>query len=177
MRLGKEVQYDWFADQDQGKIEFDAFAQGLIETFQMEATTAQIREIWLALLVKLYPGRTQQVQALSQHYDLALLSNTSRVHFHHYQPECAEMFAAMDRLFLSFEMGVTKPNPQMYLQALADMGWKAEETLFLDDSRTNIQAAQALGIHTVWVEHPSIFEETVGELLAHADNSSPVDER
>ncbi|MEL6628035.1 MAG: HAD family phosphatase [Bacteroidota bacterium] len=174
MTLGKEIQYDWFADLDQGKIEFPAFAQGLIDTFQLQAQEEQIRTIWLDLLVRLYPGRTQMVQELSQHFDLALLSNTSRVHFDHYSPECAEMFAAMDHLFVSFEMGVKKPDPRMFFMALEQMGWKAEETLFLDDSRTNIRAAEALGIQTVWIERPEIFEEVVKKLKENTNNSSLV---
>ena len=40
-----------------------------------------------------------------------------------------------------------KPEPQIYEILLKRYGLQPDETLFIDDRRTNIAAAEALGIH------------------------------
>ncbi len=159
------MKHPLFLQLDQGRIEIDDFATSLIETFEMKADPRQIKQVWRELLVGLYPGRTELVQKLGERYRLALLSNTSRYHFEHYEEACGPMFAAMDSLFFSFEMGMTKPNPEIYLHVLQQMNWKAGETLFLDDSPSNIDAAKELGLQVVWIEEAEMFETLAQRLI------------
>ncbi len=54
-----------------------------------------------------------------------------------------------DVLVWSFQHHMAKPDPAIYLHALKELGTRPEETLFIDDKRVNIEAAQALGIKAV----------------------------
>ncbi|MDX2248358.1 MAG: HAD family phosphatase [Bacteroidia bacterium] len=162
IEYGKYGQHPWFTFLDNGNSDIDEFAAGLKSTFSLSGSIAEIKKIWKDLLIGVFPGRIEAIQLLSKKYNLALLSNTNKYHFDTYYPECKPMFDCMDRVFLSYEMGVRKPDPAMYLQALENMGWKAEETLFLDDSFPNIEAAKALGIQTYWIEIPESFEKMMG---------------
>ena len=51
-----------------------------------------------------------------------------------------------DVLVWSYQMGITKPNPAIYLHTLKELGTRPEETLFLDDRVVNVEAANALGM-------------------------------
>jgi putative hydrolase of the HAD superfamily len=51
-----------------------------------------------------------------------------------------------DALVWSYELGLAKPDPAIYLYILEKLGSRPEETLFLDDRQENIDAAQALGM-------------------------------
>lgn len=51
------------------------------------------------------------------------------------------------KILISSRTGLVKPDPTAYLQALA--GAKREATLYVDDKRANIEAAQQLGIHSI----------------------------
>lgn len=51
-----------------------------------------------------------------------------------------------DHCTWSYELGIAKPDPQIYIHTLEKLGAKAEETLFLDDRQVNIDAARGLGI-------------------------------
>ena len=159
--FSKSGQHELFTLLDEGKIEIDEFAQGLKDAYQLSGSIEEIKIIWRDLLVGLLPGRIEAAQQLSKAYNLALLSNTGRYHFDWYKDECKPVFDCLDHLFLSYEMGVRKPGVEIFHMALNQMGWKAEETLFLDDSKVNIDAAQALGIHTWWIETPDVFHEVV----------------
>lgn len=51
------------------------------------------------------------------------------------------------RILSSGALGVRKPDPATFRRALDRLGWQASDTLFLDDSFANVQAARTLGIH------------------------------
>lgn len=48
----------------------------------------------------------------------------------------------------SYEVGRAKPDPRIYHRALDALGALPHETLFVDDRPVNVEAAQALGLHT-----------------------------
>lgn len=54
-----------------------------------------------------------------------------------------------DVLVWSFQLGMAKPEPAIYLETLKRLGTKPEETLFVDDKRVNIDAARALGMKAI----------------------------
>ncbi len=51
-----------------------------------------------------------------------------------------------DVLVWSFQLHLAKPDPAIYRHVLKELATLPEETLFLDDKRINVEAAQALGI-------------------------------
>jgi putative hydrolase of the HAD superfamily len=51
-----------------------------------------------------------------------------------------------DVLVWSYQLHIAKPDPQIYLHTLQQLGTRPEETLFIDDKQLNIDAARALGL-------------------------------
>ncbi|MCI4669868.1 MAG: HAD-IA family hydrolase [Bacteroidia bacterium] len=154
-----------FKKLDRGELEIEEMAEELIKDWNLATTVEEIERIWLDLLVGLFPDRVRSISQLKQKFNLALLSNTSRVHYNYYIEECKPMFDIMDRCFFSFEMGMSKPGKEIYQKALETMGWKAGETLFLDDSRSNIQGARDAGLMAELIEKPSDFDDLLTELI------------
>ncbi|MCF2488693.1 HAD family phosphatase [Dyadobacter sp. CY347] len=115
---------------------------------------------WNSLLLDLPPERVELLQKLSKNYRLFLLSNTSSIHITQVNKilEASTGIKKLDELFeivfLSYEMGLMKPDPRIYQKVLEQAGLEAEETLFLDDNRDNIEAASKLGIDTIHVQKP-----------------------
>ncbi len=52
-----------------------------------------------------------------------------------------------DNRLVSCELGVRKPDPEASRRALAHFDAAPENTLFIDDSRANVEAAASLGMH------------------------------
>lgn len=161
---GKSSQHEFFSELDRGEIEIDTFAQGLKDAYHLQGDLEAIKKIWLDLLIGVLPNRAEDIGELAGKYSIALLSNTSRYHHDFYREACEPMFRHMDHLFFSFDMGLRKPDPAIYTTALSQMGWRAEETLFIDDSKINIDAAAALGIQTFWMETHDHWQELMGNL-------------
>lgn len=88
-----------------------------------------------------------------QSYRMLLLSNTNPIGMNY----CRKLFKAkgydvkelFDRLYLSYQMKVAKPDPDIFKKMMADSGIVPEETLYIDDSLANVEAGKALGFHVV----------------------------
>mmetsp|Transcript_11086 Transcript_11086/g.35179 ORF Transcript_11086/g.35179 Transcript_11086/m.35179 type:complete len:175 (-) Transcript_11086:45-569(-) len=51
--------------------------------------------------------------------------------------------------FVSCNMGVRKPDPQIFQAVAAALGVKAEECLLVDDSNANVEGARAVGMDAI----------------------------
>ena len=115
---------------------------------------------WNSLLLDLPPERVELLKGLATQYRLFLLSNTSSIHITQVNKilEASTGVAKLDDLFeivfLSYEMGLMKPDTRIYQEVLDKAGLNAEETLFLDDNADNIRGAAQLGIETIHVQKP-----------------------
>lgn len=54
-----------------------------------------------------------------------------------------------DPVIISCDVGMRKPEPEIYKLMLQKLGLQAEECIFVDNRSDNIAAAKALGFHTV----------------------------
>jgi len=54
-----------------------------------------------------------------------------------------------DVLVWSYQLGIAKPDPAIYLHTLRELDVVPGEALFLDDKAVNIEAAQALGMRAI----------------------------
>ncbi len=106
-----------------------------------------------AFLVGLPVYKLDMLLELRKSYKTYMLSNTNAV----MMPYIKERFFRQqgltvgdyfDRLFLSYEMGMLKPDAEIFEAVLSRTGIKAEETLFIDDSEANIESALAFGFRT-----------------------------
>ena len=60
----------------------------------------------------------------------------------------------------SCDLGIMKPDPRIYLDALHKSGVPARETAFIDDNPANLDEASALGITPILIApHPASGEE------------------
>jgi HAD superfamily hydrolase (TIGR01549 family) len=73
------------------------------------------------------------------------------------------VMAAFEKMFISAELGIAKPDARIYEHALNDFGLKPEEAVFVDDVEANVNAAQRLGMAGI-VYRPGF---NVPEALAH----------
>jgi putative hydrolase of the HAD superfamily len=60
-----------------------------------------------------------------------------------------DLAALFDAQVISFEVGLAKPEPEIYRVALDRLGAAPAATLFVDDRLENIETARELGISTV----------------------------
>jgi putative hydrolase of the HAD superfamily len=71
-----------------------------------------------------------------------------------------EMLHLFQVVFCSGEEGVVKPAPEAYLRTLELLGVRPRETVFIDDTPENVEAARALGMDGVlFTDYPALAAE------------------
>jgi glucose-1-phosphatase len=114
---------------------------------------------WNSMLLDFPEYRLKFIQKLSaeKDYKLILLSNTNENHIGHIQanvPFYEDFKKCFDECYLSHEIGLRKPNPDIFEFVLEENSLRPEDCLFIDDTRENIDTAASLGFHT-WNIEPS----------------------
>lgn len=104
------------------------------------------------------------VRGLKSKYQTALLSN-ALANLRTLIFEDWEIDDAFDDIIISAEVGMVKPGKQIFRLALQRLGVEPTEAVFIDDWIKNIEAAQAVGLHTVHFQDPRQTRQELDALL------------
>ncbi|WP_420322831.1 HAD family hydrolase [Flagellimonas sp.] len=144
-----------FKDYEKGLISSPNFLEK-VSAFFPKATQNELIDAWNAILKDFPDSRLEFVEKLAKesHYRLFLLSNTNDIHIEYVKQYMGrEKFSRFKKAFetfhLSYEMGMRKPDAEIFEFVLNADNLVASETLFVDDSKENTDTASNLGIH-VW---------------------------
>ena len=97
-------------------------------------------------------------------YPLYVLSNWSAESFARVR-EHFSFLEWFDELVISGQIGLTKPNKEIFDYLLEKVGLPAEECLFIDDRTENTEAAERLGFQTVLFTSPEELRSELKKLL------------
>lgn len=100
---------------------------------------------------------------LKPRYKIGMLSNTGR-------NRLAEIFtprqvALFDEVALSYQNGITKPDPRAYLDIAQRLGVPPTACVFVDDQPRYLAGAQAVGMHTIHYKSFDQFWRALDNLL------------
>ena len=105
------------------------------------------RDRWIETLPAAIPGTEELIDdLLAAGYRLCGLSNFSAETF----PWCRARYPVFERfhdIVLSGEVGLAKPQPEVYGLLCSRNGIEPAQAVFLDDSPTNVAGAHAVGMH------------------------------
>lgn len=159
-----EAQPAAFDRLDRGETNASAFLKAFRTVFPFDCSDQEIINIWNSLLIGVIPGREADVARIAERYPVALLSNTNTIHYEVFEPQTKTLFAPMKHLFLSFEMGLRKPEPEIFREVLRRTGWRAEETLYMDDGMAHIATARSLGFQTMLYQSEADWQRLMQHL-------------
>ncbi|NJW51478.1 HAD family hydrolase [Salinimicrobium oceani] len=144
--LQKNLEYE------KGLITSEEFIESYCSSFP-DLTSEAFTGTWNSILVDFPEHRLKFLQKLKQEgkFELILLSNTNHIHMDWVKKNIAffeEFKACFDAFYLSQEINLRKPDPEIYKFVLGKHSLDPDEVLFIDDTAENTAAASKLGIHT-----------------------------
>lgn len=130
---------------ENGDMAESGFLQRFAAELGLEDSTEKFRQRFLRWRLTIYPGVVDAILALRSAFDTALLSNTNPIHWNMVREQ--EAFEQLfDRIFLSYEIGQSKPERVVFEHVLDRVDQRPEDIRFLDDSEANVAAARQVGI-------------------------------
>ena len=159
------------SDLEEGKISEREFCDKIRELSRPGTTDKQIQNSFCSLLDSVKPEKVELIKGLkSKGYDLFLLSNNNSIMMRYIVNEFAKVGIPFESTFrgvyISYEMGLLKPGREIYDEAVRRSGYKADEILFVDDSRINIEGARLAGINALYYDVRTSLSDTVNSCLA-----------
>jgi putative hydrolase of the HAD superfamily len=156
-----------FRKLEKGEIDADTFCDVMIKAGPEGNSRQQILEAWNALLIGYRKESMEYLSVLKNKYRIFLLSNTNIIHYNNFTsifPITAghpDLESHFDKAYFSHFIGMRKPDAAIYEFVLEDAGIRAEESLFIDDTLPNIDAAAAMGFQTLLLD-PGMRIEKLG---------------
>jgi len=148
-----------------GEITPETFYDEFRKLVRLPLTDEQISTAWNALLIDFPPERINWLKEIKNRYNIYLLSNTNEIHYNSFSKTFKEQInsGSLDELFIktyySHQMGLRKPSKEIFEAILREEGLDMTETVFIDDSEANIEAAKSVGLQTIYLPSPQTILE------------------
>lgn len=142
-----------FFEFEYGAINRRTFLDELHKLTDKTVSDQVIIDAYTSFLIELPIYKLQLLRELRKNHKVWLLSNINELCFSYcrdnfFTQEGLEINDYFDKLYMSFQMGVCKPDLKIFEMMLADSGLKPETALFIDDSKNNTEVADRFGINT-----------------------------
>ncbi|MGO3683270.1 MAG: glucose-1-phosphatase, partial [Proteus vulgaris] len=158
---------------ERGNITDIEFAEEINSELGMSLSFEQFAEGWQAIFIAVRPEVIDIMNKLrEQGHRVVVLSNTNRLHQDYWPEHYPEIAASADFLYLSQDLGMRKPDPELFKYVLESEDVEAQNAVFFDDLQINVDAALSVGMNAVHV----IDKNTIIEYFKDYDFTLPVEE-
>ena len=134
---------------DMGKIDIAEFFSRLAK---LSNQTVPELESEMKGYVKFDDKVIEYIKSLRNTYKIVVLSNSEGAYLRNILSE-KNLDALFDEIFISGELGVAKPDREMFELVLQKTGLDKSEAVFVDDQQKNTSAAEAIGIKSILFEN------------------------
>jgi HAD superfamily hydrolase (TIGR01509 family) len=136
----------WVRRFESGGCSETEFAAGVVTDWQLELSPAAFLDAFRRWATGPLPGAAELVAQTRSSVPTGCFSNTNALHWHDHIAAWP-LVGLFDHRFLSFELGLLKPDAEAFARVADLLQVPAERVLFLDDNATNVAGAAAVGFH------------------------------
>lgn len=146
---------------ERGEIEAGEYFQHLRNVLELDATDQEIVTGWNAIFVGEITTTLDDILLAKNKFPCFAFTNSNPTHQSAWMAACPNVVAAFDRIFVSSELGLRKPE-QAAFEAIAEAtGIDLSAMLFFDDTMENIEGARAAGLQAVYVQRPEDVKQAL----------------
>jgi epoxide hydrolase-like predicted phosphatase len=155
----------WARDFEKGDISPEKFRNEIRRSLNSNLTDKQVDDSWNAMLAGVPIDRLKLVNDLRPKYNTLVLSNTNAIHLKEFNNLVSSTTRGgkirdyFDRVYYSHELGMRKPDKEIFAHIIDENKLTPEETLFIDDMDFNISGAESVGLKTLHLTDQNYLSE------------------
>jgi putative hydrolase of the HAD superfamily len=139
------LECEWVRRFERGQCSPEEFAEGVVSDWSLPMTAAAYLEMFGAWVQEPYDGAEQLVIDTAERATVAMLSNMNAVHWQR-AVEGWPLVRHFDRVFTSFQLGLIKPDAEVFEHVADELSLEPNRILFLDDNIINVEGARTVGL-------------------------------
>lgn len=155
-------QSNLFDEYETGRISSQHFINKLLPYLPSGTTPNQVVAAWNAMILDVPLQKLQLLDSLRRTHKVFLLSNTNEIHMQKVRRAWSRetdraMESFFDHMYLSYEVGMRKPDVTIFRHVCEEHQLNEKATLFIDDSPQHIDGAKMTGLHTIHLTDPEML--------------------
>lgn len=133
-----------------GRIGARTYYEGLKGRLKLPWTYEQFVRAWNGIFRE-NRDVVEILQRLRQRHRLMALTNTNELHLDHIKATIPSL-GLFEEWVASCDVGLRKPDPQIYLLALERMGIRPSQAIYIDDRPELVEAGRGIGLTAIRFE-------------------------
>ena len=134
---------------ERGDIVPNEFARRLVEEFHLELSAEDFLREFVSWARGPYPGALPLLRRLQNNHRIACLSNSNELHTPLHR---ASIHPHVDSFYFSDEIGLVKPDREIFDYVIRDLAVGSRRIAFFDDTPVNVEAARNAGLSAYLVD-------------------------
>jgi HAD superfamily hydrolase (TIGR01509 family) len=149
-----------FLEYEIGNITSQEFHQKICDALGIELSFEEFRGVWNSMLDDIPIPKLRLLESCREHYQTMVMSNTNEMHEHAFDQMVMKISAGrrmhhyVDKAYYSHQLGLRKPNTEVFSHIVELNQLRPSEVAFFDDKEENIDSAKKVGIHAILINKP-----------------------
>lgn len=146
-----------FEQLETGQVSEQEFFTHFRQETGLKADDHAITAAWNAMLLDFPPARIEWLRGLENRYRVFLFSNTNSIHHEAFQLKFSAEYPGksfdrhFEKAYYSHLLGKRKPHHDAFLTLIKDAEIDPARTVFIDDTKTNVDAAIQTGMNGIFL--------------------------
>lgn len=130
---------------ESGRSTVERFGREAVAELGLSVSPEEFLQGFASWIGGVYDGTHETIAGLRGKAAVACLSNTNAIHWETMTVKFG-LHTLFDQHFLSHELGMLKPDREIFEHIPAALGLQPERILFFDDNRINVEGARSVGM-------------------------------
>lgn len=155
-----------YQQHERGAIDAREYFAHLRDLLGLECTDDEITLGWNAIFGDRIAETIDAVRAARKKFPCFAFTNTNPTHQVRWTADYPEVVSGFDRIFVSSELGLRKPERAAFDAVVRAIEFEPAEILFFDDSQENVAGAHDAGLQALHVRGPTDVRQALIEVGA-----------
>ncbi|MFB3890892.1 MAG: HAD family hydrolase [Phycisphaerae bacterium] len=156
-----------------GRLSMQEYYRHVVALLDRPVSYDDFYSAWNSIYIGVSDGIEELLIGLRKTIRVVALTNTGSGHADWWRREYAGVVSRFEKVFMSYEMGVCKPQPECFQRVLDYLSMAPAEVVFIDDHEPNVQAAVAMGIKGIVAKSTSQISRDLAAMGVRINRDAP----